>query len=118
MKETIELTQKEKKELIEQIGEGLQHDLDRHFKQWEGGLPFKAFLSQKWHQAAKVGLNVSNLANTLEKMGYIKILSTPKGKRFIFSGSCKWTLNEIQEWIQLQESIHEAEKEYKKLNKL
>lgn len=111
----MELSKKEKLDLLNQIGDGLSSQLDKHFKQWGGGLPFKTILSQKAHKAKMIGLDVAQLADALEELKYIRISSTPTGKRYIFSGKCKLTDQQIQDWVQEHEMNLQAEAELKKL---
>ncbi len=100
---------------IERIGKGLKVYLSNHFKQYEAGLPFKVAISRHSAKAKSIGLSIDELAMELEEQGFIKVFSTPTGKRFVFSGDCPMTNAEVYEWIQDQESIRATEKELSKL---
>lgn len=99
---------------LEGIGKEIQKRLDKHFKQWGAGLPFKAIISNQAYRAKVLGMGVGELADRLEDEGFIKVLNTPNGARFIFSGDCPMTLDQMQDWLQEQEIKKESEKDFKK----
>ncbi len=101
---------------IEMIGSGLLKKLNKHYEQWECGLPYKTVLSPFSPKAKSMGLALDDLSEKLEDEKYIKVFSTPNGKRFVFSGDCPLSNEEIRNWIQDQEVQKETEKELKKLS--
>lgn len=112
------MDKQELKNEIERTGKSLQALLDSHFKQWQTGLPFKTVLSPYSTRAKTLGFGgVSELAQELEKQGFIKVLSSPSGKRFVFSTKCSMSKDEIHDWLQTQELMNETEREMKKLSK-
>lgn len=100
---------KEQKERVERIGIEMQESLDQQFDQWGMGLPFKAVLSNKYHDAKKLEMTVTQLGNLLEKLGYIQVMRTMSGARYVFSTNSKLTPNEMLN------SIYEQEKNRKLL---
>jgi len=106
-----------RKELVNQVGKSLQYRLNRHYEQWQAGLPFKTALSDQSYKAKAIGLTVADLAQELEEAGFIKVYNIPSGARFVFSGDCPASLDEIQEFLHSQEAAKEANKTMKKANK-
>lgn len=99
---------------IENIGKSLHSDLSEQFKEWQNGLEYRFVISSQAYRAKALGMDVTELALKLQEMGYIKILRTPKGKKFVFAGDCPWSREEMQSWLQEQEILKESEKEFKK----
>lgn len=99
---------------IEQIGKEIQSRLNKHFEQWAGALQFRFVMSNQAYRAKALKIDVGTLANELEEMGFIKVLNTPSGQRFVFSGNCPWGMEEMQNWLQEQEIHKESQKEFKK----
>lgn len=118
MKKVEEMNKTEIKVEIDRTGKNIQVMLDRHFAQWQAGLPFKVALSPYSAKSKHLGFSgVSDLAQKLQDTGYIKLFSSPSGRRFVFSSKCEWTDEETLAWLQDQEMIRETEKEHKKLQK-
>ncbi len=116
-----EINKKEAKEALEykaeaiaSIGRGVKTRLKDHFKQWNGGLPYKTVISAETYRARRIGMEVGELASELETAGYIKIFNTPSGARYVFSGDCPLTIEEMQNWLQEQEVYKETEREFRK----
>lgn len=103
-----------KEAAIEQIGRDVQSRLKQYFEQWEGGLSFRAILSNYSVKASKLGFTTTEFANELMDRGFIKIFLTPSGSRFVFPGDCPLSLQEIQEWLHTQEVKKETDKEAKR----
>jgi NAD-dependent DNA ligase len=99
---------------IETIGKNIHTELSEQFKDWQNGLEYRFVLSSQAYRAKALGMDVTELAQRLQEMGYIKILRTPKGKKFVFAGDCPWSREEMQSWLQEQEILKESEKEFKK----
>lgn len=99
---------------INKIGNEINLRLANHFKQWGAGLQFRFIMSSQAYRAKNLGMDVGTLSNKLESMGYIKIMNTPSGQRFVFAGNCPWTTEEMMNWLQEQEMLKETQKEFKK----
>ncbi len=97
-------------ETLARLGVGIKAQLDSHFTQWNAGLPFKTIISKHSVKARSMSLTVDELAIALEKEGFIKVLSTPSGKRYVFSGSVPLEPNQLNDLIQAQEEIRELSK--------
>lgn len=98
------------KDELTRLGTGIKAQLDSHFKQWNAGLPFKTIISKHSVKAKSMSLSVDELAMELEANGYIKVLSTPTGRRYVFSGTVPLEPDELNDLIQMQESIRESSK--------
>ena len=103
---------------LSEIGEEIKIRLTNHFKQWEAGLPFKLIMSAQSHKAKQLGLDVGALANELENQGFIKILNSPSGARFVFAGDCPLSLEEMKEWLQTEEMSKETARELKRQQRI
>ncbi len=99
------------------IGTGLRIQLNKHFEQWSAGLPYKTIMSPLSSKARLFSISLDELSEFLENNNFIKVRRTPQGKRFVFSGDCPLTNEELNNWVQDQEIQKEAEKEFKKANK-
>lgn len=108
---------KETKEKVEQIGRDIRARLNTHFKQWNGGLPYRAIMSSQTYRAKAVGMLLGELSDTLEDQGFIKVVSTPSGARFVFAGDCGLTEDQMRDWLQEQEMVKEASKEARRASK-
>lgn len=102
-----------KLELVK-IGMDINKRLNKHFEQWGGGLQYKLILPHYASRAKRLGLSVTELSDALEEIGAIKVLNSPNGKRFIFSGDCQATPEEMNDWLQTQEMVREQNQEAKK----
>lgn len=99
---------------LDEIGETVQRDLDAQFDEWGNALEFRFVMSSQSYRAKQIGMDVGKLSHELEKAGYIKIVRTPKGQKFVFSGKCPLTKEEMQNWLQEQEIMKESQKKFKK----
>lgn len=114
----VKMDKSEIKSEVDKVGRNIQTQLESHFKQWQAGLPFRVVMSPYSARAKNLGFGgASEFSLELQELGYIKLFSSPAGRRFIFSGKCTLTDEEIVEWLQDQEMIRDAEKEHKKLHK-
>lgn len=104
----------EKTMTLDEIGRETQLRLSKHFEQWKAGLQFRFVLSSQAYRAKALGMDVGTMSSELETRGYIKVLNTPSGQRFVFAGDCDWSLEEMQNWLQEQELFKESQKEFKK----
>lgn len=107
----------EQAEFIESTAENLKYRLKAQFKQWGGGLQFRAVMASKSVAAKKVGLTLDALTQILEDEGHIKVFNTPNGARYVFSGDCPLTDEEMQAWLQEQEIEKQNNLEFAKANK-
>jgi hypothetical protein len=110
-----ELTQKTINEEINKIGEDIKVHLNLQFKQWGTGLPFKTVFTKYSTKAKKLGYEVSMLSHVLQEMGYIEVISTPSGKRWIFSKDSKLDQERMLELVLSEEARIESEKEVRRL---
>ena len=99
---------------IERIGEGLNRELSKHFNEWKAGMEFRFVLSAQGYRAKALGMDIGEFSDKLETLGYIKIVRTPKGQKFVFAGDCPWTLEEMQTWLMDQVYQREEEKRFNK----
>jgi hypothetical protein len=104
MEEKLQLTDQQFARLRE-IGMEMQFRLKHQFDQWGTGLPFVSIISNKYHDAKRMGITVTKLAQILEEQGFIKVINTITGSRFVFSGDCDLTPNEMLSSI-LEQQIH------------
>jgi len=104
----------EKTMTLDEIGKETQLRLSKHFEQWKAGLQFRFVLSSQAYRAKALGMDVGAMSSELETLGYIKVLNTPSGQRFVFAGDCEWSNEEMQNWLQEQEMLKESQKEFKK----
>jgi hypothetical protein len=111
----MEATQKTINDEINRIGEDIKIHLNLQFKQWGTGLPFKTVFTKYSLKAKKLGYEVSMLSHVLQELGYIEIISTPSGKRWIFSKDSKLTPEAMSEIVLSEEARLESEKEMRKL---
>lgn len=111
----MELTQKTINDEIKKIGEDIKIHLNLQYKQWGTGLPFKIVFTKYSAKAKKLGYELSMLSHILQEMGYIELISTPSGKRWVFSKDSKLTLDEMSEKVLSEEARLESEKEMKRL---
>lgn len=95
---------------INKIGLEVKRRLDQHFKQWGGGLSFRTVMSNNSYKARNLGLEVGELAQLLEDKGYIKVINTPSGARFLFSSECPLSNDELADWLMTQELQKSADK--------
>lgn len=107
----------ETREELVYLGEELKSQLNKHFKQHEAGLPYSTLISKYAKKARTLGLGLSQMSDILETERYIRVVATVNGKRMVFSGDCKWTEEEMLEWLQDMEMARITEKEFKKANK-
>lgn len=99
---------------IEKIGESLNRELNKHFDEWKAALEYRFVISSQGHRAKALGMDTGELADQLETLGYIKILRTPRGQKFVFAGDCPWSMEEMQTWLQDQVIQREEEKRFNK----
>lgn len=111
------MEKQENKFTIDDIGREINQRLSSHFNQWRAGLQFRFVMSSQAYRAKALGMDVGSMAHKLEESGYIKILNTPNGQRFVFAGDCPMTIEEMQNWLQEQEMIKESQKELKKMSR-
>jgi hypothetical protein len=111
-RDVIDIDAKEK--ILSQIIRDVSSRLESHFEQWQGGLSFRAILSNYSVKAKKVGMTTSELADELVQRNAIRVYNTPSGARFVFAASCPLELSEIQEWLQLQDLKRNEEKAQRK----
>ncbi len=116
MSENNVLTEDNLKEL-HRIGSGIRAQLDSHFEQWGSGLLFRILLSKYGVRAKPMGLDASSLGIELQKMGYIKLFSTPNGKRTVYSSNCPLSDEEIKAQLQEAEIVEAANKKADKLHR-
>lgn len=95
---------------IERIGESLRRELTKHFNEWQSALEYRFVISSQGYRAKALGMDIGEFSDQLEKLGYIKILRTPRGQKFVFAGDCPWSLEEMQNWLQDQMVMREEEK--------
>jgi len=103
----LEQVKVDKSEVIERVGRAFKARLDSHFAQWTGGLPFKVIMSNYSYKAKALGMDVGELAQELEAKGFIKIINSPSGARYLFSGDCPLTETELMDWLSTQEQAKE-----------
>lgn len=111
----MDLTQKDINDEIKRIGEDIKVHLNLQFAQWQTGLPFKIVFTKYSSKAKKLGYELSMLSHVLQKMGYIEIVSTPSGKRWIFSKESNLSPDRMLELVLSEEARIESERELKKL---
>ncbi len=99
---------------LERIGENLNKELTSFFNEWRGGMEFRFVLSAQGYRAKALGMDISEFTNRLEDLGYIKVVRTPKGQRFVFAGDCPFTTEEMHTWLMDQVYQKEEEKRFAK----
>ena len=99
---------------LERIGERLNIELNKHFDEWKAGMEYRFVLSAQGYRAKALGMDTSEFASRLVKLGYIKIVRTPKGQRFVFAGDCPFTTEEMHTWLMDQVYQKEEEKRFAK----
>ena len=110
----MDLNQDQIQEEVKKIGEDIKVHLDLQYKQWKTGLPFKTVFTKYSSKAKKLGYELSMLSHTLQQMGYIEIVSTPSGKRWIFSKKSNLSLDTMLEIVLSEEARIESDREIKK----
>lgn len=115
MKKKLEKTKVEPtlEQEIENLGTDTQTRLNKQFEQWGGGLMYRIAITSLSYDAKRIGLTLSQLATRLEDEGYIKIFNTPTGARWVFSGDCPMSHEEMQTWLQEQEMTNQTIREFK-----
>ena len=103
----MEYPKKIEKEL-NQIGSNIKRKLDDQYAQWQNGIEYRYLLTSYATRAKKLGLDLSELAYALQDLGYVKIFSTPQGKRYCYSADVPMTQEEIV--TQLMEIDYAAKK--------
>lgn len=99
---------------LEKIGQSLNRELTKHFEEWQSGLEYRFVVSAQGYRAKALGMDTGEMADILETEGYIKVVRTPNGKKYVFAGDCPWSLEEMRNWLQEQEILKESQKEFKK----
>lgn len=104
-------------EILERSGRGIKAQLDSHYEQWQSGLSFRIIFPKYSVRANSIDMDIGDFSMALEELGYIKILSTPNGKRTVFSGSCPMSNDELKAHLQEAEMVEAAEKAANKLHR-
>lgn len=110
----MEKVEKKNKVTLDGVGKDIQRRLNGYFKQYGSGLEFRTVMSSQSYRAKALGMDVGELSDKLEAGGYIKVLWAPGGQRFVFSGTCPLSEEQMQEWLHDQEIMRETQKEMKK----
>lgn len=106
--------QQQNLEEVKKIGEDIKIHLNMQYKQWQTGLPFKIVFTKYSTKAKKLGYELSKLSDTLYKMGYIEIVLTPSGKRWVFSKESNLSHDRMLELVLSEEARIESDRELKK----
>jgi hypothetical protein len=85
---------------IERHGRGIKLQLEAMFKAWDSGLDYRKIFTKFSRTAHMLGLSLDEFAYAIEKAGYIKICTSPSGKRVVFASSCPWTEVQLQDHMQ------------------
>jgi hypothetical protein len=101
---------------INLIGRAIKSRLDMHNSQWQGGLLYKIILSPLATRVRKIGMDTTELATELQKRGYLRVIGTPDGSRYVFSGTSEMTPDEMLEWVIQREEDRRTIRDHKKSN--
>lgn len=115
-KELIASFTEDEKNLVDMTGRDLFAQLEDQWKENEAGIDYAKIMNKYARRAASLGVALTEFANILQHLGFIKYVISPNGKRMVFSGKCPLTKEEMQDWFQTIEMARETEKEFKKIN--
>lgn len=111
------MDKKDLKTELEKVGQGVKSQLDQHFRQWNSPLQYKIVFSKYSSRASKMGLSISEMSYKLQEMGLINIMSTPSGKRYVFSADCGLDNDSMLSMVLEKEHSEQIEREVNKLKR-
>lgn len=108
-------TEQEKLEVLHKLGAELKKRIDKYFK--DTGItcsPYRAIIGAKKSTAERLDLSLTDLCEKLEEFGYIKVLTVPGSARWVFSGSCELSPDEMRDHVQMEVMREQSNRQARK----
>lgn len=83
------------KKEVARKGASIQKQLTEHYAQWASGMEYRNIFPPLSKQIKGMGLSIMEFAYMLQDEGFIKLVNTPSGKKYVYAGDCPLTNEEI-----------------------
>ncbi len=84
----------------------VKNQIDQYNEQWNSGIAYRAFFARFANDIKRTGIAQSDFVLKLGIDGIIKIVYTPGGLRYVFSGSCSLSPDELSSHAGTLERTH------------
>jgi hypothetical protein len=69
--------------------------MQKYFDTWKQAKEYRRVFTRFSATAKKIGFALAEFSFLLEQRGYIRLIDTPSGKRYVLPAKLKWTEDEI-----------------------